>query len=214
MARHFSKLLYQTGARAGYKFLQMTAGEALRIGSKTFAQRLESLTGGPKDVGPPPDSRPFRRGLHVEVRDPQHGPGDKAASWYVGPLREYAGLLSECLRGQESKSVQGARAWLEPRDLHWLLRNFRIGRYPGEVLRQDDKGNYVVRYTDKTEEDDVPENRIRAQATQAVGGVLFLDEACVDIALATIVLGVVLAVCQSRRVLAKLPRTHVCRLQV
>ena len=83
VARHFSRLLYQTGARAGYKFLQMTAGEALRIGSKKFAQRLESLTGGPKDVGPPPDSRPFRRGLHVEVRDPHHGPGDKAASWYV-----------------------------------------------------------------------------------------------------------------------------------
>ena len=49
------------------------------------------------------------------------------------------------------------------------------------MLRQDDKGNYVVRYTDNTEEDAVLENRIRAQATQAVGGVLFLDEACVCI---------------------------------
>ena len=47
------------------------------------------------------------------------------------------------------------------------------------MLRRSDDGLYVVRYTDNTEEDAVSEDRLRAQASQAVGGVLFLDEACV-----------------------------------
>ena len=43
----------------------MTASEALRKGAKTFATEMASLTGGKKDVGPPP--RPLLRNTNVEV---------------------------------------------------------------------------------------------------------------------------------------------------
>ena len=105
-----------------YKFLQMTAGEALRIGAKTFAQRLGSLTGGPKDVGPPADARPFRRGLHVEVRAPrppqQQPPKQQpqargaatAESWYACTSRCVGRVVGEtaCSRDASQPGVRVA----------------------------------------------------------------------------------------------------------
>ena len=62
----FGKLLEQSGARAAYKFIKMTAGEALRKGAKQFAAEVASLSGGRKGVGPPPASV-LRKGMAVEV---------------------------------------------------------------------------------------------------------------------------------------------------
>jgi len=69
-AELFSKLLEESGARAGHKFLKMTAAEVLRKGSKQFAAELASLTGGRPGVGPPP-SAILRKGMSVEVKDAQ-----------------------------------------------------------------------------------------------------------------------------------------------
>ena len=66
VARLFARLLEQAGARAGHKFVQMTASQALRKGAKTFATEMASLTGGNKDIGPPLQ-HPLRRGANVEV---------------------------------------------------------------------------------------------------------------------------------------------------
>jgi hypothetical protein len=65
VARLFAELLEQAGARAGHRFVQMTASQALRKGAKTFATEMAALTGSSKSVGPPP--RPLRRGANVEV---------------------------------------------------------------------------------------------------------------------------------------------------
>jgi AAA+ superfamily predicted ATPase len=79
-AKLFGKLLEQSGARAAYKFIAMTAGEALRKGAKQFAAELASLTGGRKGVGPPPQAI-LRKGMAVEVISPQNQkfPGKVAA---------------------------------------------------------------------------------------------------------------------------------------
>lgn len=42
--------------REGYKFIKMTSGEAIRKGSKKFASEIANLTGGRKEVGPPPSN--------------------------------------------------------------------------------------------------------------------------------------------------------------
>lgn len=78
MARLFAELLEQAGARAGHKFVQMTGGEALRKGAKTFAMELASLTGGKKGVGPPPEQI-LRKGMDVEVKDSE-------GKWYPGKI--------------------------------------------------------------------------------------------------------------------------------
>jgi hypothetical protein len=65
VARLFASLLEQAGARAGHKFVQMTAHEALRKGKKVFASELASLSGGKPGVGPPPTT--LRVNLSVEV---------------------------------------------------------------------------------------------------------------------------------------------------
>jgi hypothetical protein len=62
----FGELLEQSGARAAYKFIKMTAAEALRKGAKQFAAQVASLTGGRKGVGPPPE-HVLRKGMPVEV---------------------------------------------------------------------------------------------------------------------------------------------------
>jgi Cdc6-like AAA superfamily ATPase len=66
-AELFGKLLQESGARAAYKFVKMTAGEALRKGAKQFAAEVASLTGGRKGVGPPAESV-LRKGMAVEVK--------------------------------------------------------------------------------------------------------------------------------------------------
>jgi AAA+ superfamily predicted ATPase len=122
VARLFAELLEQAGARAGHRFVQMTASQALRKGAKTFATEMAALTGSSKSVGPPP--RPLRRGANVEV------------------------------------DVGGKR-------------------YPAEIVLADaDKKVYDVKFTDNTVEEKVAEARVRPVGEgQAVGGVLFLDEA-------------------------------------
>jgi hypothetical protein len=122
VARLFAELLEQAGARAGHRFVQMTASQALRKGAKTFATEMAALTGSSKSVGPPP--RPLRRGANVEV------------------------------------DVGGKR-------------------YPAEIVRVDsDKKVYDVKFTDATVEENVAERRVQPVGEgQAVGGVLFLDEA-------------------------------------
>jgi AAA+ superfamily predicted ATPase len=122
VARLFAELLEQAGARAGHRFVQMTASQALRKGAKTFATEMAALTGSSKSVGPPP--RPLRRGANVEV------------------------------------DVGGKR-------------------YPAEIVLADaDKKVYDVKFTDNSVEENVPEARLRPVGEgQAVGGVLFLDEA-------------------------------------
>jgi hypothetical protein len=69
-AELFGKILEQSGARAAYKFVKMTAGEALRKGSKQFAAEVAVLTGGRKGVGPPPE-QVLRKGMSVEVKVPR-----------------------------------------------------------------------------------------------------------------------------------------------
>ena len=54
----------------------MTGSEALRKGAKTFATEMASLTGGKKDVGPPP--RPLLRNTNVEVT--------VKGKWYPGKI--------------------------------------------------------------------------------------------------------------------------------
>jgi AAA+ superfamily predicted ATPase len=122
VAKLFAELLEQAGARAGHRFVQMTASQALRKGAKTFATEMAALTGSSKSVGPPP--RPLRRGANVEV------------------------------------DVGGKR-------------------YPAEIVLADaDKKVYDVKFTDNTVEEKVAEARVRPVGEgQAVGGVLFLDEA-------------------------------------
>ena len=56
VARIFADLLEAAGARAGHKFVQMTAHQAIRKGADKFATELASLTGGTKGIGPPPMS--------------------------------------------------------------------------------------------------------------------------------------------------------------
>ena len=70
VARIFAELLFQAGARAGHKFVEMTGSAALRMGSKAFADELASLTGGKKGVGPP--ATYLRRGMKVEVESLDH----------------------------------------------------------------------------------------------------------------------------------------------
>jgi hypothetical protein len=65
-AEIFGKILQQSGARAAYKFVKMTAGGALRKGSKRFAAEVAVLTEGRKGVGPPPEQM-LRKGMPVEV---------------------------------------------------------------------------------------------------------------------------------------------------
>ena len=65
VGRLFADLLEAAGARAGHKYIEMTASEALRKGPKLFATELASLTGGKPGVGPPPT--PLRVGMNVEV---------------------------------------------------------------------------------------------------------------------------------------------------
>ncbi len=65
VAQLFAQLLEQAGARAGHKFVHMTATEALRKGSNVFSTELASLTGGRPGVGPEGDD--FRTGMNVEV---------------------------------------------------------------------------------------------------------------------------------------------------
>ena len=122
VARLFAELLEQAGARAGHRFVQMTASQALRKGAKTFATEMAALTGSSKSVGPPP--RPLRRGVNVEV------------------------------------DVGGKR-------------------YPAEVVGiAPGKQFFDVKFTDNTVEENVAEARVRPVGEgQAVGGVLFLDEA-------------------------------------
>jgi hypothetical protein len=64
VAKLFAELLEQAGARAGHRFVQMTASQALRKGAKVFATDLAALTGSNVSVGPP--ARPLRRGANVE----------------------------------------------------------------------------------------------------------------------------------------------------
>ena len=49
----------------------MTASQAIRKGAEAFATELQSLTGGDKGVGPPPDK--LRRGMKVEVKHKKGG---------------------------------------------------------------------------------------------------------------------------------------------
>ena len=62
----FAQLLAAAGARAGHKFIEMKASEAIRMGPKAFANELASLTGGKKGVAPP--ATELRRGMTVEVK--------------------------------------------------------------------------------------------------------------------------------------------------
>ena len=76
VAQIFACLLEQSGARAGHRFLKMTAHEAIRKGSKAFATELGALTGGGRKIGPPPD--PLRRFMKVEV--------NINGKWYPGEI--------------------------------------------------------------------------------------------------------------------------------
>lgn len=76
VGRLFAELLEAAGARAGHKYIEMTAAEALRKGPKIFATELASLTGGKPGVGPPP--KPLRRGMQVEVQ--------VESKWYPGKV--------------------------------------------------------------------------------------------------------------------------------
>ncbi len=67
-AELFAQLLHQSGARAAYKFIKMTAAEALRKGAKQFAAELAVLTGGRKGVGPDAGAV-LRKGMSVQVHD-------------------------------------------------------------------------------------------------------------------------------------------------
>lgn len=124
-AELFGKILQQSGARAAYKFVKMTAGEALRKGAKQFAAEVAVLTGGRKGVGPPPE-QVLRKGMPVEVVVPKTGE-----------------------------------------------------KYPGKISQVDAQKNvYSVDYSDGTQEESVPRNRILAIGeSKNVGGVLFVDEA-------------------------------------
>ena len=76
VAQIFASLLEQSGARAGHRFLKMTAHEAIRKGSKAFATELGALTGGSSKIGPPPS--PLRRFMKVEV--------NIKGKWYPGEI--------------------------------------------------------------------------------------------------------------------------------
>eukprot|EP00939_MAST-03C_sp_MAST-3C-sp1_P004760 g4760.t1 len=80
VARIFARLLEQAGARPGHKFVQMTAGEAIRKGADTFATIIEGLIGGKKGVGPPPEY--LRRGMKVEVLKKS----GKTEKWWPGKV--------------------------------------------------------------------------------------------------------------------------------
>ena len=87
MARIFADLLEKAGARAGHKFIEMTASHALRIGSEKFATELAQLTGGRQGIGP--SASRFLKNTSVEVDDIDH---NKSAGSRTPPKR-YPGKI-------------------------------------------------------------------------------------------------------------------------
>ena len=108
VARLFSELLEQAGARPGHRFVQMTGHEALRKGAQKFAAEVAALTGGKKGVGPPP--KPLRKGMVVEVtaNDGKMYPGKILALPSSGPGGS-GGYRVEYTDGTEEGDVKDGR---------------------------------------------------------------------------------------------------------
>ena len=156
----FAELLAASGARAGHKFIEMKASEAMRyavgpllcmrshktssglpcacrMGATAFANELASLTGGKKGVAPPPTE--LRRGMAVEVKMATSRAGAAASA------------------GDEE------------------------GWFPATVLVCHDNGFVDVQYSNGEVSEKVdPKSfqKVRPMGSgEQVGGVLFLDEA-------------------------------------
>jgi thiol-disulfide isomerase/thioredoxin len=108
----FAELLEKAGARAGHRFIEMTASHALRIGASKFATELAQLTGGRPGLGPPPSR--FLQNTMVEVDEPDPSAGKSIRDLLGSSLLGKAGGVSTDVLSGKTVGLYFSAHWCPP----------------------------------------------------------------------------------------------------